>query len=126
MCVIITNSDIKQASLAALEEFFEEDDSECDNAEMILALMKDFDALRGCLEDQRDEIAGLKEKVKRLEARPILTSEPLLPYRDERQLLPDSPYGGWTITCNCSGDPKLLHQQIRESINRSGLAGCKI
>ncbi|MCK9568654.1 coiled-coil domain-containing protein [Candidatus Pacearchaeota archaeon] len=75
MCVIITNSDIKQASLAALEEFFEEDDSECDNAEMILALMKDFDALRGCLEDQRDEIAGLKEKVKRLEERPYTMTD---------------------------------------------------
>ncbi len=45
-----------------------------------------------------ERLTHAEKKIKELEARPVLLSEPLLPY--ERQFLPDSPFGGWTITCN--------------------------
>jgi len=47
-----------------------------------------------------ERLMQAERKIKELEARRVMPSEQILPYRDERQFLPDSPFGGWTITCN--------------------------
>jgi len=92
MCVIITNSDIKQAALAALEEFFDEPCEQCHDVEELEAIMV------AMVKTLNERLTLAEKKIKELEARPVLLSEPLLPY--ERQFLQDSPFGSWTITCN--------------------------
>jgi hypothetical protein len=54
-----------------LAEFFDEDEDAPDYAEVVLALLKDFDLLKVCLEEHREEIQGLKRKIAELENRPM-------------------------------------------------------
>jgi hypothetical protein len=64
----------------------------CSDVEELEAIMV------AMIKSLNERLMQAERKIKELEARPVLLSEPLLPY--ERQILPDSPYGGWTITCN--------------------------
>jgi len=68
------------------------EDETCSDVEELEAIMV------AMVKTLNERLTQAEKKIKELEARPVLLSEPLLPY--ERQFLPDSPFGGWTITCN--------------------------
>jgi len=67
MCVIITNSDIKQAALAALEEFFDEPCEQCHDVEELEAIMV------AMVKTLNERLTLAEKKIKELEARPIAT-----------------------------------------------------
>jgi predicted RNase H-like nuclease (RuvC/YqgF family) len=67
-----------------------------ENDKLIAALMADFDALKACIEDQRDEMADMKRRLVELEKRPSLVEIPANELMHPFQPGPR----GWSITCN--------------------------
>lgn len=80
-----------------------------ENDKLIAALMEDFDALKACIEDQRDEladmkrqIAELKGRIKELEGRPYSSI-------NEPATLPYNPGNGSGTPCT---DPWWVRDQF--------------
>jgi len=88
---MITSNMLKDALLEALDEYFdegEEEDSDVEQLEAITVAM--IKSLRERIDAQDKQIADLKKRQYFAVNEPILLGSPILP---------DSPYGGWTITC---------------------------